>query len=106
MVASSAATPAAASAASAATMTTIRRRGVMGSSVQVPHRAVAAHAVDPRVRPRGGVDGLHDVLVTVAARAFGHAPVARPDLDRLVEAVARERDRVPEAVHGLRRVLA
>ena len=53
----------------------------------------------------GGVDIVHDVLMTFAAGIFRHAPAAFLDLDRVVKFARGERERMKKAVLGFREIL-
>src|SRR5688500_2236607 len=71
--------------------------------------AVSAGGMTPqageRVGPGMRLDRLDDRLMAVPAGRLGDGPVARGDLDGLRESAGRERERMPEAVERLRRVL-
>ena len=52
----------------------------------------------------GGIDIVHDVLMTFAAGIFRHAPAAFLDLDRVVKFAGGERERMKKAVLGFREI--
>jgi hypothetical protein len=68
--------------------------------------AVAAHTTERLAWSGHGLDVVRQAGVAGEARAFGDPCVAWRDPDRVGKGAGGEVERVPEAVEGLRRVLA